>query len=445
MDLGALTLATGSEPTIAAQPLPPIPSLDELMATLEHTAANTRVTLVGPPPPLRKRKIGKFLYLPVEISARELAGRAKIAGEMARRGWQVLIGASWNMMHHRYGDLPPGIVLFKTLNCLDAKGIFQAANYGHITACLNEEIMVMPDEPDLFRLNIDDNALTLVDHVFAHSEGSARILREMAPGKVVVTGAPRRVERQAFLPDGDIVVCTQAGTVNNALSYEKYIQTLFQTIGKLIDEPVMRITREQIQQECAHYQTMVDVAKALTDRYGPRVKLRPHPAEHIRRYSDEGLNINYGNSFSDQLTKTSVVIFVSGCGTGLEATVAGVPSVRIGNGGFGKSRDYGIPAASVADVLASVDVILQGHTPVEDASQDLAPLTISDTLHSVWQQNQYPMPFSIDHAWKHARTDQYSPTFFQAAKFPEVSDDKLSALCGAKVTNLDWRMWSIAA
>lgn len=89
---------------------------------------------VEAPPTIRKRKIGKYLYLPVS-HFEPLEAPIALAKEMAAHGFQVLIAPMRTIAKGQYGFLPPGIVLFRSLTLEDAKSMFTAEQTsGHLVA-----------------------------------------------------------------------------------------------------------------------------------------------------------------------------------------------------------------------------------------------------------------------------------------------------------------------
>lgn len=80
-----------------------------------------------------------FLYLPVEVAARELDAKLLLAAFAVGAGYEVIIGQKW-LMQRNFGRMPPGIVLFKTLTAVDAKAMQAARAAGHRIASIDEEI-----------------------------------------------------------------------------------------------------------------------------------------------------------------------------------------------------------------------------------------------------------------------------------------------------------------
>jgi surface carbohydrate biosynthesis protein len=141
----------------------------------------------GPQPPP-----SPYLYLPVEVSARELDAKLLITFFAVSAGYEVVFGQKW-LMQRNFGRMPPGIVLFKTLTAVDAKSMRAAHAQGHRIAAIDEEI------PGLIARNeglrwVAPAAVAACDLVFAVGEEHLEALRWKFPehaGKYAVVGNPR--------------------------------------------------------------------------------------------------------------------------------------------------------------------------------------------------------------------------------------------------------------
>ncbi len=133
-----------------------------------------------------------FLYLPVEVAARELDAKLLIAAFAVGAGYEVIIGQKW-LMQRNFGRMPPGIVLFKTLTAVDAKAMQAAHAAGHRIASIDEEI------PGLIARNeglrwVAPAAVAACDLVFAVGDEHLEALLWKLPeqrGKYAVVGNPR--------------------------------------------------------------------------------------------------------------------------------------------------------------------------------------------------------------------------------------------------------------
>ncbi len=423
-------------------------SLEQARAWIESAAATAKITVLDKPPPFRKRRIGKFVYLPVEISGRELATKARLAGELAKRGFQVVIGASWNIGAQKFGDLPPGIVLFKTANALDAKIIWGAGCAGHLLAILNEELISLSPDERIYRYNCNRWALDMADAVFAHGEPQARLYRKLtSPSKVYVTGHPRSAERHGGLRGGDIVLCMNTASVNSAVDFTDYLRMAFEVMGEPPTADIIQMQQDAIAHEWKYRDALLEAARLLRTRFGARFKFRPHPAEWKGAYDEFADCLDQPGSFSERLRTAAVVVFASGCGTGIEAFNAGVPAVRLGQGGFGLSHKTGLEAATASEVMDRV-LHLDGLAEVGtagDLSGEFAPDSVAQAIETLWRKHSFPeMDFDLETAWR-ARKTPWQPGEWHENKFPVVSRGIVEGLVGMPVIPMGWNVFSVSA
>ena len=133
-----------------------------------------------------------FLYLPVEVAARELDAKLLLAHCAAAAGFEVLLGQKW-LMQRNIGRMPPGILLFKTMTAVDAAFMAAARAHGHRIAAMDEEI------PGLIARNeglrwVSPAAVEACDLVLAVGDEHLDALLWKHPehrDKYVVVGNPR--------------------------------------------------------------------------------------------------------------------------------------------------------------------------------------------------------------------------------------------------------------
>ena len=133
-----------------------------------------------------------FLYLPVEVAARELDAKLLLATVAVGAGYEVIIGQKW-LMQRNFGRMPPGIVLFKTLTAVDAKSMQAAHAAGHRIASIDEEIPGLVARTEGLRW-VAPPAVAACDVVFAVGEEHLEALLWKLPeqrDKYAVVGNPR--------------------------------------------------------------------------------------------------------------------------------------------------------------------------------------------------------------------------------------------------------------
>ena len=357
-----------------------------------------------PPKPVKKRerRVEKILYLPIEVSARELLSKESLAALM--HGWQCVVGARWPMQIHAFANLPPGIILMKTANSLDTNTFKQAAAAGHLIAVLDEELFAMEPDRDLYALSVDRQALDLADLICAQSPEQAELYGELTDTKVVVTGNPRT--QTTSVAGGDtVVICTMAGTVNNfGRSFFDMVESTCRVLGET-GERAFDLLAETIVHEIELLPLVHEAIEKLTAA-GKRVLIRPHPVEDAALYDDLG-EVDDRTPFTERLADAEVVVFCSGCGTGYEAALYGVPSVRLGTGGHGVSKNLG---TTNVDIVAAVAEAI----PEKLTTQ---PVTLHAALKDLQAENTFDCSyFDIERSYQDV---SWEPAAFHANKIPE--------------------------
>lgn len=414
----------------------------DLLRQLDKVAAGMKIT---PPPHFPEtppRKIGRVLYLPVEIASRELPTKAQLAGDLARRGFQVVVGAAWNIYIELYRGLPPGLVLFKTLNAHDANNMHLLQQRGHIVAALNEEAFGLLPEAWLYRTEMNDQALRLADTICAQGEKSAAVLREISGNKVSVTGNPRTAAKIGTRGE-EILVCMMAGNINGYLPFPNYMEITLNALGKT-DGDTLRLMREQVVHESEHMSLMLESIDELSRRFPERrIRVRPHPAENQSVYeASENVVLDNGVPLSERMKDAAVVVFLSGCGSGLEAFLSEVPGVRVGSGGHGISAELHPQASSPAEVCEAVAAQLKNPRMVGSLTDHFAPVTLADELDKLQAENSKPLDVDMAETWKQ-RADAFEPQGFHQNKFPDTADEHISELAGLPAERLGWNTWLV--
>ena len=360
--------------------------------------------VVEPPPAADKweRKVDKHLYLPVEVSARELPGKMWLAKNMPK-DWQTIVGPAWNMKS--FEAMPPGVVLFKTSNALDYAAIRQANDNGHLTVLLDEELFTTTPSKDHTHISSFPPALESFDLICAHTAAQAVVYRQLTKTPVEVTGNPRTLF-PVMKRGTKVLVCAMAGNVNNySRTFEEAMSDNVRVLGhrEWAEGPHMQAW---IKQELAMLPVLLHAAHNLIDA-GHDVLVRPHPVEDPALY--EGLPLDDRTPFIERLQDAKCVVFISGCGTGFEAAISGVPLVRLGEGGHGASSKLGI-AATAETVCEGVEKAVPQFL---DAPQVTLPQVLDDF------QRKHAATWYFDLAKSMKVLPEFEPTDFMRNKFPE--------------------------
>ncbi len=295
--------------------------------------------------------IGPFLYLPVEVAAREFESKVLLALFAVERGFEAVVGQKRLMMRN-LRHMPPGIVLFKTLTVRDGRAMEHARRHGHAVAAIDEEMFGLIAHEEELRW-VSEQAVERCQRLLALSDDHAAMLQARYPEsrrKISVVGNPR-----IDLLRPELRGCYQAEVAEIRAKYAPFIliNTNFALMNSLRKSPQATIrslyrsgtldrndAEDQfvINEFCRIEQGNIELVKRLLtilpQRFPKhRVVLRPHPVERIETWT----------RFTEKMPAVSVVrtgaalqwilaadaMLHSGCTTGTEAFALGRPAVNL--------------------------------------------------------------------------------------------------------------------
>lgn len=295
--------------------------------------------------------IGPFLYLPVEVTAREFESKLLLALFAVRRGFEVVFGQKRLMMRN-LSHMQPGIVLFKTLTVRDGRAMGRARREGHAVAAIDEEMMgLIAHEEDLRW--VSGHAVERCQRLLALSDDHSASLQRRHPGcgdKISVVGNPRIDLLRPELRD-----CYQSEVAAIRAKYAPFflINTNFALMNSLRKSPKATVRslyrangldrsnaedRFMMDEFCRIEQGNIELVKqlltVLPQRFpNRRVILRPHPIERIEpwaHYAEElpGVSIVRSGGALQWILAADAVLH-TGCTTGTEAFVLGKPAINL--------------------------------------------------------------------------------------------------------------------
>lgn len=391
-----------------------------------------------------RRHVGRAVYLPIEIAGRELYGKTKLAGDLVQQGFQVVIGATWNVCCNSFLDLPPGIVLLKTLNALDGEKIRLAQNAGHIAIALDEEMFSLRPKVEWYRAVTSESALRLVDMICAPGHRSQEMFKQITDASVEITGSVRSTIPKIEAGD-DILVCTMAGIVNSKRSLQKTFAQVCKVYDKPLDGELLSYFKEKVTHEWRGLALLLETVEKLSARFPDRrIRLRSHPAENFLSYRVGG-NVIFDDSpsFAESLNGAAVLVFVSGCATGIESFLANVPSVRLGTGGHGISCDLHFGATSADEAIELVETQIQNPNIVGDLSDHFSPLSLVEKIDTLQKGNAASETLGVESLWRKRKKEIRSQPLL-GSKFPDTSEEYISKISGARVKTIGWNTWLLA-
>lgn len=315
------------------------------------------------------------IYLLIEEVNREMLSRLRIGRAATALGHPVLIGQQW-WFTANFEALPPGAVLFKGNNRIQALFMQQARKAGHVTASIDEESFVSSSATEInaqyHPLSERHCDLFLTQGPFQHRAIQVRF--PAARERIVMTGNPRAdlLRDPKFRPHDPWVdqyradsgpftlINTNFTTINPKLGDTySYYQTCLR-VG-VLDDPGMS-PYQRFMTWCEWERKNLRAMTALIHRLitggdDRRVVIRPHPSENAEIWIDRlgklpGVDVRLEGDHLAWIDRADVLVH-SGCSTGLEAYLLGRPAISLTPG----DEVWKTPALSnvVNPVAATVD------------------------------------------------------------------------------------------
>ena len=387
------------------------------------------------------RDVCRAVYIPIELSGRELYGKARLAGELYRQGFQVILGATWNICCNKFTDMPPGIVLLKTLNALDNEKMREAQEAGHRIVVIDEEMFSLRPKVDWYRAMTNENALHLADMICAPGIRSKEAFEQITDTIVVNTGSPR-CDIPAITSGEDILVCSMAGMVNSKKPWRDSVIRRCEIYDKPLEGEFLDYLREKVVHEWACLSLLLETLQELSKRFpNRRIRLRVHPAENLLNYNVGG-NITFDSSpsFFESSNGTGVLVYVSGCSTGIESFFAKIPSVRLSSGGHGLSHDLHIGANTATEAADAVDQQFKSPRILGDLDEHYSPMSLVEHIDSLHRSNANSREMDVESVWRKRKQEVLSQPLL-ATKFPDTAPEYIESLTGTRAKTIGWNTW----
>jgi surface carbohydrate biosynthesis protein len=293
--------------------------------------------------------MSKFLYMPIEIAARELDSRLLISLFAVKEGLEVVIGPKW-LLQKNVKWVPKGFWIFKTLTPGDAKYMRRAQKVGHQIGAIDEEMPGLGESSHQLRW-VDQSAVQLSDTIFCQGKQHQDVLKKAYPEKaerLIITGNPRwdllRPElRELFSEEVKaitsrlgriILINTNAGLINSAKkSFDGHVKDSARD-GRLnlnLEEDRCYVDDDRAFQT-ANLTATPPLARRLSKEFPEyTVVLRPHPNEDVHFYETalkdiSNVKIIREGSVVSWLLASDALIH-TGCTTASEAFALGKPAI----------------------------------------------------------------------------------------------------------------------
>ena len=336
------------------------------------------------------------VYLLIEEVNRELLSRLLIGRAAAALGHPVLIGQQW-WMAANFEALPPGVVLFKGNNRIQALFMQQARRAGHRAASIDEESFVSSSATEIaaqYHVLAEENC----ELFFAQGQFQRDAVVARFPGaadRVVITGNPRTdlLRDPSFRPNDPIVeryraevgryilVNTNFTTINPKRGdVYSYYQTCLR-MGVLDDPSATPFNRFMTwcDWERENLRMMVRLVRLLAGQRDDRqIVLRPHPSERADIWRDRladnpTVDVMVDGDHLAWIDRSEVLVH-SGCSTGLEAYLLDRPAISLTPG----DKWWKTPALS--NIVNPVATTLEKATALLEDTRDAGGASSGDGI-----------------------------------------------------------------
>lgn len=290
-------------------------------------------------------------YLALEIKQRELESRVVIAARLLKSGIAVAFGQQWSLFVN-HDRLPPGVVLFKTVNEIQAKGMADFRASGHLVAATDEEVLVCTED-ECFLEVFSPLAAENCDLFFAQSKLHQDVVERRFPalrGRTQTVGNSRadflsarrrdhhKLEvakiRETYEPY--ILFNTNYAQLNSIWEEMKHVASIAAQAGllKLDDAESIAEYKMKWEWERQNREAMFELLQWTLDNFPQKnIVLRPHPGEIPDFWTDrfggrERLHIIPRSDPHPWILGADLVVHTT-CTTGLEAALMGKPVVNV--------------------------------------------------------------------------------------------------------------------
>jgi surface carbohydrate biosynthesis protein len=299
-------------------------------------------------------EISSTAYLLIESAGRELDSRLLMAMAALERGIDVVIGQQWHLLEN-IGDLPKGVVLFKTMDKRQFEGMNWAVRkHGHLAVVCHEEALGVSDV-DFVGREIHVPIMDVCELLLAQGEVHRKSIEErtgLPSQRAPVVGNPRmdllrpelRGLQQAAADelrqkaDRPIALLnSNCSGANHAWFDVPQYKGLCRQIGWIGDESDLeseRLFERHIRTDLANMEALRQVAHALARaRPDILVLVRPHPNEKLDHWVETcrpfpNIKLSRQGSHLSAILASDVMLS-AGCTTGIEAEMLDVPAISI--------------------------------------------------------------------------------------------------------------------
>lgn len=288
----------------------------------------------------------KWLFLPIEVKAREFEAKVLLSCFAAEEGWGVFIGK--NNFNLKLNGVPQGVYMDKSIAPNKHQVLAKQVSSGNILVCLDEEGVVYKSEDEFCRQRLSEENLAITSKVFAWGHEQCRIMKDFSQvnqNKFVITGNARmdllRPEFRGFFQKkcdrirdqfGSYVLIPSNFSAPNHACGPNFIVEQFKACGYAEGEEELALLTERISYQRRIFESFLEMLPVLSHRF-PKINfvVRPHPGDNheVWQKSIESLP-NVFSVFEGSSTAWIMgaeAIIHNSCTSAVEASALGIPVI----------------------------------------------------------------------------------------------------------------------
>lgn len=329
-----------------------------------------------------------FVYLPIEITARELDSRILLAYELARHGYSVYLGNKQEVNYLAY-NIGNGHYLYKDHSPLSLRHLQQVIKGKNNVYCMDEEGFIYHSDIE-YKKRVSIDVLNLCTNYFLWGEEQQSTLRNIGierSDKEIITGNPRfdvltksnrHILDSPSSEKGYILVNSMFAAGNwNAETYgtKDYVDHQ-KSRGKITSDKDLSFYNGKQKYSEEMITWYKDLMLTLRDNY-PKLKIyiRPHPDENHETW------YNFANANGLKLADTGSAVewiqnalctISTGCTTTIESFALDVPVINFNPYGSIKYA-ADLPSQFAVSCKTPTEVVKKISELLKYAHHDLVP------------------------------------------------------------------------
>lgn len=295
--------------------------------------------------------IEPIAYLALEVKQRELHSRLQVASHLLRLGYPVVFGQQWSLFANA-AALPPGLMVFKTINNIQAQNMARARAAGHLIAATDEEVLICTDDK-CFMLGFSPVGAENCDLFLAQSSAHKESVLRTYPGfrgQIEVTGNPRidlmsAGQKSAFEAKGAalrkehgpyLLFNTNFSSINTMWGSLQRIAEICIKIGQLDPNDPKSVAEFHALiawEQKNHAELTQLMSWAVQNCPNHKIVIRPHPTERKEYWEEQAAGnprvLVVPRSDPHPWIMGADLVMHTSCTTGLEATLLNKPVINL--------------------------------------------------------------------------------------------------------------------